>query len=495
MFRFLYHPVRIARIGWVLARHDALYWPTFMGESFAVRFPLRLWRKRKLPSRPGLRLALALQALGPTFIKLGQALSTRGDVFGEQIADDLTSLQDRLPPFEGAEAVVESALLCELSTQFTEFSPTPVAAASIAQVHFAVTTDGEPVAVKVLRPRVERQFARDLALFAFMAWLVHWLFPFARRFRPREVVATFDRSVRIELDLRLEAAAASELAENFADHPGFQVPAVDWRRTARRVMTLERVAGLRIDDADAVRAAGHDTGRVMAIAAEVFFRQVFVDGFFHADMHPGNVFVRDDGGLAVVDFGIMGRLDHKGQDFMADVLLGFLQRDYRLVADAHVQAGFLPRGQDPALFAQALRAVGEPILDRPIAEISMAKLLMQLMQVTAQFDMPAQPSMLLLQKTMLMAEGLGRNLDDSVNMWVIARPLIEDWIIQNRGPDARLVSGLAQLREAAARVPRILEHVDAIGQQALERSSGGSALGWIAAAALAGLAVGLLLGG
>jgi ubiquinone biosynthesis protein len=211
-------------------------------------------------------------------------------------------------------------------------------------------------------------------------------------------------------------------------------------------------------------------------------------------MHPGNVFVRDDGGLAVVDFGIMGRLDHAGQDFMADVLLGFLHRDYELVAEAHVKAGFLPRGQDPALFAQALRSVGEPILDRPIAEISMAKLLMQLFQVTAQFDMPAQPSLLLLQKTMLMAEGLGRNLDDSVNMWVIARPLIEDWIIQNRGPDARLVEGMNRARQLVERLPRLLEQAEAIGERTLDRGNGRSQmLPWIAVAGLGGLVLGLLL--
>ncbi len=470
-----------------------LYWPALMGESPLVRVPLRALRKPDLPVRPGERLAMALGALGTSFIKFGQALSTRGDVFGEAIAEDLAQLQDRLPPFPDAEAAVETALQARLSTLFTEFSPAPVAAASIAQVHFALTTEGEPVAVKVLRPGVERQFARDLSLFGWMAELVHWLFPFTRRFRPREVVATFARSVAIELDLRLEAAAAVELADNFADHPAFRVPGVDWQRTAQRVLTLERVSGLRIDKAEAIRAAGHDTRRLMAIAAEVFFRQVFVDGFFHADMHPGNIFVQADGGLVVVDFGIMGRLDKKGQDFMADVLIGFLQRDYHLVAAAHVKAGYLPRGQDPALFAQALRAVGEPILDRPISEISMAKLLMQLLHVTAQFNMPSQPSLILLQKTMLMAEGLGRNLDNTVNMWVIARPLIEDWMIQNRGPDARLAEGLDQLWQMAQRLPRLLEQAEGIGDHSLERQTRRTRWGWIAAAGLAGLMIGLLL--
>jgi len=493
MLRLMFHPLRIARIVWVLARCDALYWPQMMGESLLVRWPLRALASPGLPERPGERLALALQQLGPTFIKLGQALSTRGDILGEAVARDLSRLQDRLPPFADAANIVSQALGADLSTQYTEFSPEPVAAASIAQVHFAVTTEGEPVAVKVLRPGVERRFERDLSLFAWMAWLVYALFPFARRFRPREVVAVFARSVHVELDLRLEAAAAAELAANFADHPGFHVPAVDWQRTGRRVLTLERVEGLRIDDTEAIRAAGHDTQRIMAIAAEVFFRQVFVDGFFHADMHPGNVFVRPDGGLTVVDFGIMGRLDAAGQDFMADVLVGFLRRDYRLVAEAHVRAGYLPKGQDPAVFAQALRAVGEPILDRPIAQISMARLLLQLFQITAQFDMPAQPSLLLLQKTMLMAEGLGRNLDDSIDMWTIARPLIEDWMIQNRGPDARLANGLHRAAATLERIPRLLEQAEAIGERALERKGGGFSGWWLAAVAAAGVLVGLLL--
>ena len=477
MLHFVLHPFRMARIGWVLARHDALYWPAVTGSSRLVRWPLRCLRKRRLPSRPGQRLALALQRLGPTFIKLGQALSTRGDLFGEEVANDLAELQDRLPPFNYADVAVEAALQGPIASYFSEFSTSPVAAASIAQVHFATTVDGEPVAVKVLRPGVERIFGRDLSLFASVSWLMEAALPSVRRFRLREVVATFAKSVHLELDLRLEAAAASELAENFSDHPGFHVPSVDWRRTARRVLTLERVSGLRIDNAAAIRAAGHDTKRIMTVAAEVFFRQVFVDGFFHADMHPGNVFVRDDGGLAVVDFGIMGRLDHPGQDFMADVLVGFLQRDYRLVAEAHLKAGYLPRDQDPAMFAQALRAVGEPILDQPIAEISMAKLLLQLLQVTAQFDMPAQPSLLLLQKTMLMAEGLGRNLDDTVNMWVIARPLIEDWMVLNRGPDAKLVQGMQQAKETARRAHHVLGQVEIITERATQkRHSGGNSL-------------------
>lgn len=495
MHRALLHPFRIAWILWVLARHDALYWREPMSDSALLRGPLRALRRRRgLSERQGERLAQALQSLGPTFIKLGQALSTRGDILGEAVASDLARLQDRVPPFPRAEEAAAQALGAPLSSLFTQFSATPVAAASIAQVHFAVTTDGEPVAVKLLRPGVERHFERDLSLFAWMAWLMHASVPFVRRFRPREVVAVFARSVRVELDLRLEAAAAAELAENFADHPGFAVPAVDWHRTARRVLTLERVEGLRIDNAAAIRAAGHDTERIMAIAAEAFFRQVFVDGFFHADMHPGNVFVRPDGGLAVIDFGIMGRMDAAGQNFMADVLIGFLRRDYRLVAEAHARAGFLPRNQDPAQFAQALRAVGEPILDRPIAEISMARLLLHLLQVTAQFDMPAQPSMLLLQKTMLMAEGLGRNLDDTVNMWTIARPLVEDWMIQNRGPDTRLAEVIGEASTTLHRLPRLLAQAEVLSERALERDAAIWPWWRFAAVALAGLVVGLLLG-
>src|SRR6266851_8415968 len=444
---------RLVQIGFILARHDAL----FLLDRVVVLLPLlavlRLLRSRDpalVAARPGLRLATALHALGPSFIKLGQLLSTRADLLGEEFAADLSQLQDRLPPFPTADAraIVETEFAQPLGTLFAGFDDEPVAAASIAQVHFAVTTSGENVAVKILRPGIAAAFARDVDLFFWLAELVESTQPGLRRLRPVEVVRTLAETVRIEMDLRLEAAAASELAENFAGDADFRVPRVDWQRTSQRVLTLERVSGIRIDDRAALFAAGHDIEAILAKAAGAFFNQVFRDGFFHADLHPGNMFVEASGALAVVDFGIMGRLDRKTRYYLADMLLGFLSGDYRRVAEVHFDAGYVPRHRSVEEFAQACRSIGEPILGRPLQDISLARLLAQLFQVTEQFAMETQPQLLLLQKTMVLAEGVGRRLDPSVNIWSLARPLVEEWMRDNRGPEARLrerLDGIVEL--------------------------------------------------
>jgi ubiquinone biosynthesis protein len=277
-----------------------------------------------------------------------------------------------------------------------------------------------------------------------------------RRLKPVEIARTLAKSVEIEIDLRFEAAAASELAENFAGDPGFRVPRVDWRRTGHRVLTIDRVAGIRVDDRAALVAARHDIDALLRKAAEAFFNQVFRDGFFHADLHPGNMFVDADGAIAVVDFGIMGRLDRETRFFLADMLVGFLSGDYRRVAEVHFAAGYVPPGRSVAEFAQAARSIGEPILGRPLAEISIARLLAQLFRVTEQFEMETQPQLLLLQKTMVLVEGVGRQLDPDVNIWALARPLIEQWMAENRGPEARLRQRFESLVEVIDRLPKLV---------------------------------------
>ena len=414
--------------------------------------------------RPGQRLAAAFAELGPSWIKLGQLLSTRTDFFGEEITADLAALQDRLPPFPGdaARALIEAEFARPVAALYASFDEFPAAAASIAQVHFARTAEGGEVAVKVLRPGIARAFARDLDLFL---WLAHWierLQPGLRRLKPVEVVETLADIVRFEMDLRFEAAAASELAENFAGDPGFRVPRVDWLRTGRTVLTLERISGIRIDDREAILAAGHPLDIVLANAAAAFFNQVFRDGFFHADLHPGNLFVAADGAIIVVDFGIMGRLDRATRYYLADMLLGFLSGDYRRVAEVHFAAGYVPPRLSVAAFAQACRSIGEPILGRPLQEISIARLLAQLFQVTEQFEMETQPQLLLLQKTMVLVEGVGRRLDPDVNIWTLARPLIEAWMRDNRGIEARLGQGLETIAEIAGRLPRLVRSLDAL---------------------------------
>ena len=456
---------RLSQIALTLARHDAL----FPLEGIAGMAPIlalaRLVRRRSpVPKRPGERLAEALQALGPSFIKLGQALSTRADLVGEDIATDLSALQDRLPPFPGAEAraMIAAELAAPVESLFEGFDDVPVAAASIAQVHLATTAEGEPVAVKVLRPGIKAAFTRDLDLFLWIADLAERTQPSLRRLKPRAVVDTFAETVWLEMDLRSEAAAASELRHNLKDDPDFRVPEVDWRRTSKQVMTSERVAGIPIDERERLIAAGHEPRKILEKAANAFFKQVFRDGFFHADMHPGNLFVAEDGAIVAVDFGIMGRLDRRTRFYLADMLLGFLTGDYRRVAEVHFDAGYVPRRQSLEAFAQACRSIGEPILERPLHEISLARLLAQLFEVTERFEMETQPQLLLLQKTMLVAEGVGRRLDPTVNMWTLARPLIEDWMRENRGIEARIVDAATDLRSLFDRLPSLVQNLERV---------------------------------
>ena len=400
--------------------------------------------------------------MGPSFIKLGQLLSTRADLLGEEITLDLASLQDRLPPFSGdeAQALIEAEFARPLDTLFASFDEIAVAAASIAQVHFARTADGAEVAVKVLRPKIAEAFSRDLELFSWLAGLGEFLQPALRRLKPVEVVQTLAEVVGFEMDLRFEAAAASELGENFAGDPEFRVPRVDWLRTGRTVLTLERMTGIRIDDRVALLAAGHRVEDLLGKAARAFFNQVFRDGFFHADLHPGNMFVDAAGAIVVVDFGIMGRLNRATRFYLADMLLGFLSRDYRRVAEVHFAAGYVPPRRSVDAFALACRSIGEPIFGRPLQEISIARLLAQLFQVTEQFEMETQPQLLLLQKTMVIIEGVGRRLDPEINIWALGRPLIESWMRENRGPEARVAEGMATIVDTVERLPRLVRSLE-----------------------------------
>jgi ubiquinone biosynthesis protein len=506
---------RLVRIGFVLLRYDALF-PLQRVRLVApfVRLARPLARRPRAGSaRPGQRLAEALNALGPSFIKLGQLLSTRADLVGDDIAADLASLQDHLPPFpaEKARAVIEAEFDRPLAELYAAFDDKAVAAASIAQVHFARTADGEEVAVKVLRPGIIEAFARDVDLFRWLARLAERLQPPLRRLKPVEVVETLAEAVAIEMDLRLEAAAARELADNFAGDPSFRVPRVDWQRTGRRVLTLERVAGTRIDDREALVAAGHAIDDILAKAAGAFFNQVFRDGFFHADMHPGNMFVDRDGALVAVDFGIMGRLDRQTRFYLADMLVGFLTGDYRRVAEVHFVAGYVPRRRSVEAFTQACRSIGEPILGRPLEQISIARLLAQLFRITEQFEMETQPQLLLLQKTMVQVEGIGRRLDPRVNIWALARPLIEEWVRDNRGLEARLRLGIEELAATIEAVPRLVRdleslvgtwsregvvmHAETLAAQAAQRARHLALLLlplWLAAAALVAIALALL---
>ena len=382
----------------------------------------------------------ALTALGPAYIKFGQTLSTRPDIVGEEMADQLKYLQDKLPPFptEQARAMVEAELGMPLAQMFSEFSE-PVAAASIAQVHKARLVESDKlVAVKVLRPGIEKAFRRDLDAFYFAARTIEVLAPFARRLRPIDVIQHFEGIVTGELDLRLESASASEFAGNTAKDAGFQVPAPIWRLSGRQVMTLDWAEGINLADNAALEMAGHDRKALGARVLQLFLSHALRDGLFHGDMHQGNLKVAANGDIIAYDFGIMGRIDEYTRRVYAEILMGFIQRDYRRVAEVHFEAGYVPADRDMADFASALRAVGEPIFGMEANRISMARLLAYLFDVTERFGMETRTELILLQRTMVVVEGVARSLDPNINIWEVARPVVEGYISRNVGPLALL---------------------------------------------------------
>ena len=408
------------------------------------------------------RLATALTRLGPSYVKLGQFLATRPDVVGVALARDLESLQDKMAPFPQYEAVaeIEAAFEKPIGDIFTHFGEA-VAAASIAQVHraeVASANGARAVAVKVLRPGIAGKFRSDLDAFAFAARKAEALSAEARRLRLIEVVATLERTVAVEMDLRLEAAALSEMAENTKADPDFRVPTVDWDRTAKNVLTLEWIEGTPLSDRAALSAKGYDLPYLGHAVIQSFLRHALRDGFFHADMHPGNLFVDADGRLVAVDFGIMGRLRPKERRFLAEILYGFITRNYQRTAEVHFEAGYVPPQHSVESFAQAIRAIGEPIHNRTAEDISMAKLLMLLFEVTGLFDMRTRPELLLLQKTMVVVEGVARSLDPKLDMWKVSEPIVREWIERHLGP----VGKIAHAAEGAAEVGRFLSDVPAL---------------------------------
>lgn len=472
MLENLKYSCRLFSIGWKLARHDALFGLEAIGVSPVITWVCRRIARRNVSARSGERLCRALQELGPSFIKIGQALSTRADLVGDAIAADLALLQDRLPPFDSQASIrcIEEQLGSTLGELFSSFDETPVAAASIAQVHFATTTDGREVAVKVLRPHIEADFARDIGLMFWLARMAERKNPQIRkRFKPLQVAETLAATIRIELDLRYEAAAAEELKHNTQNDVDFYVPAVDWQRSATRVLTTERIRGFHASDAAGMQAAGLDVNDITKKAAGAFFNQVFRDGFFHADMHPGNLFVLPDGRLAPVDFGIMGRIDHASQLYLAEILWGFLKEDYMHVARVHRDAGYIPSHVSLEQFAQACMAVGKPIMGKALNEISVGRLLGQLITIASTFEMEVQPHLLLLQKTMMTAEGVGRGLNPNVNMWKLSEPLIAAWAKEHLSPRARIKNYAKETAEVIRDMPRVLRETKAFMDDIRER--------------------------
>jgi ubiquinone biosynthesis protein len=456
------HAWRLLKWGRTLARHGAL-----LGIERDAMAPARVRRLARLarfgarlPQEP--RYADAFEAIGPAAIKLGQALATRPDLVGPKAAEDLTRLQDALPPAPFAEVrkAIELALGKPLEVLFASFDEQAVGAASIAQVHRAVTPDGRQVAVKVLRPGVEEDFARAIETYEWAAAQAEAMGGELARLRPRLVIATFRQWTARELDLRREAASASELAEDMVAQPDFRVPAIDWGRTARRVMTLEWVDGVKLSNREALLAAGHDPRAVAGKLVRAFLRQAIAEGFFHADLHHGNLFVLADGSLAAIDFGIMGRIDRRARLWLAEILHGLITGNYARVAEIHFEAGYVPAHHNLAEFTTALRAVGEPIRGLPVKDISIGQMLDGLFGITRDFEMPTQPHLLLLQKTMVMVEGVATTLDPDINMWETAGPFVREWLRAELGPEAWLADRLVTDLRTIGRLPELVRRIE-----------------------------------
>ncbi|WP_073007373.1 2-polyprenylphenol 6-hydroxylase [Roseibium suaedae] len=515
--------IRLVRAGYIMAREGVFGLAQLpdlpAGPRIAIACARMLERRSVRDKSAQSRLSDALNRLGPSYVKLGQFLATREDVVGKDAARELSSLQDSLPPFshEAARKAVAEQLQRPVEEIFVEFGQA-VAAASIAQVHPAVvrSRDGteRKVAVKVLRPGVARRFQRDLESFYLVARIAERFHPPSRRLRPVAVVDTLAKSVAMEMDFRLEAAGLSEMAENTAGDPGFRVPEVDWLRTSKGILTMEWIDGRKMSDVGGLRSDGLDLEALGANVIQSFLRHTLRDGFFHADMHQGNLFVEADGTLVAVDFGITGRLSPRERRFLAEILFGFITRNYRRVAEVHFEAGYVPADQDVDMFAQAIRAIGEPIHGHDASEISMARLLTQLFEVTELFEMSTQTQLIMLQKTMVVVEGVARTLNPHLDMWKTAEPVVGTWIRDNLGPvgkikDAgnlvgsmlRIANDLPIFADRIGRMSYELESMtqnglrfdkataEAIGKAEARHTRSGRVALWVIALSLAAIAV------
>ena len=453
------HFFRAVYILWILMRHDAFYF--LKGKRGGT--VMRLIRKRSKSVSRGENLRAAFEALGPAFIKLGQVVAMRPDLVDDDVIEALTNLQDRVKPFsaEKAKAIIETSFGKPLESLYSDFAPEAIAAASIAQVHKAVTTEGKQVAVKILRPNIHAIFARDIALLYRLTGWLEALVPSSRRMKPTKVVKTLEDTVAMELDLRYEAASGEELREfRKEDKPNIYIPWIDWERTKEDVLTLEWIDGIPMHDVDALKKAGYNLTHLTERAAHGFFNMAFRDGIFHGDLHGGNLLVRTDGQLVAVDFGITGRLAMRERMYLAEIFHGFLTGDYMMVSRAHFDAGYVPRTQSVEMFALACRAIAAPIMGKPLSEVSGGGLLTQLFRVAETFEMELQPQLLLMQKSLILIEGIGRTLAPESNMWELAEPPIKEWATTHLTPQARIKLIIEEEFARLKRLPALLDALE-----------------------------------
>ncbi|MCK0127260.1 2-polyprenylphenol 6-hydroxylase [Erythrobacter sp. F6033] len=458
------HLFRLARWGTTLARRRALVGieddpnaPTPVKRLVKLARWATFTSKRGEPDYAG-----AFRAIGPAAIKLGQSLATRPDLVGEEAATNLLSLQDSLPPvpFSEIKASIEAAFGQPIEALFSEIDPEPVGAASIAQVHKAVTTEGRKVAVKVLRPGIREKFAKDIQTYEWAAAHVEAMGGEATRLRPRLTIANFKRWTNSELDLRREAASASELAEEMSGVGGYRIPDIDWDRTNGRVLTIEWIDGVKISRTDELIARGHDLNAIAEKLVISFLTQAISAGFFHADMHQGNLFIEDDGTIVAIDFGIMGRIDRRARQWLAEILYGLTTGNYKRVAEIHFEAQYVPSYHSVGEFATALRAVGEPMRGKPVKELSVGQMLDGLFAITRDFDMQTQPHLLLLQKTMVMVEGIATQLNEDINMWDTSAPYVRSWIRDELGPEAAVAERIKEDTQTLMRLPDLIRRIE-----------------------------------
>ncbi|MBL0848916.1 MAG: 2-polyprenylphenol 6-hydroxylase [Candidatus Liberibacter ctenarytainae] len=478
---FLWGYYDLLRVGWVLVREGVIASLPSERLPFAVviikKMTFFLVRRKKKKCQRSDCLARALERLGPSYVKMGQFLATRPDIVGFKLAEDLSLLQDKMNFFstDKAKSCVSSSLKCSIEKLYSHFDD-PVAAASIAQVHPAIINDVDgcrKVAVKIIRPGVRQRFFRDIKTMYLVARIQERLMPSVKRLRLLEVVHTLEQVTKMEMDLRLEAAAFSEMAENIVSDQGFRVPKVDWSRTGRDVITMEWVEGIKISDTEKLRSLGYDLERLSVTLVQSFLLHTLRDGFFHADLHPGNLFIDSQECIVAVDMGITGRLGKRERRFLAEILYGFISRDYQRVANVHFEAGYVPRHHNVASFAQAIRAIGEPIHGQSSDAISMGQLLTMLFEITDLFDMMTRPELVMLQKTMVVVEGVARMLNPQFNMWVTSEPIVESWLRDYIGPKGKIACFQDGINEAVRLVqttPHLSSSIEKVSKALLEAS-------------------------